>query len=353
MPVLWVGKVLGAWGCRFVGAGKHGVYSALGTVHGRVTSTGKVSCSPRRYRFGNRYGKAYPEYRRSIESLRRRLEVERVTKGTVGITKITLKVATLTTSAASYTARGKCCDSVSRGALPVLFRRCAPGSSILLGRGRTLGGGKMLFMRKRLVSRRKSPRMKTAVATGVSNDGAVTSGSKGFAVRIRGRSVVAIGCLNVRSEVVGVAGVDRRGLGVVALARDESILKRITIVEKATPVVGGSARSRRTGRRGCAGSNGATVVRRAITLSSAGDDGLFNTTVRRVTSFPNNSTTLVRCVTRGLHCPGVRKSYGVRKEIVINFAIGRSKALDSVGIVGDVSPAFSRRTVQMIGDVPG
>lgn len=74
---------------------------------------------------------------------------------------------------------------------------------------------------------------------------------------------------------------------------------------------------------------------------------------RMVPGFPKKVPNLVRCLTEGVGCPAVTRGGGRRNEIVLRVVINGSKDVSGVGMLHDVSPLLSTRTVHMIDAVPG
>lgn len=68
---------------------------------------------------------------------------------------------------------------------------------------------------------------------------------------------------------------------------------------------------------------------------------------------PNNIPTVVGFLSSGIGCPIRTRGGTVSKHIVIRFMIVRSKALDRTGMVENISPLLSRRTLHIMGRVPG
>lgn len=107
-------------------------------------------------------------------------------------------------------------------------------------------------------------------------------------------------------------------------------------------------------------------VRRAITLPTGGRvtgsapvtrDGDVPSSImfrimRMVPRFPKKRRTLVRCLTGGVGCPMATRRGKGRKHIVIDFIIGGSKGVSSVGMTQDMSPCLSGRTMEMVTTVP-
>lgn len=75
--------------------------------------------------------------------------------------------------------------------------------------------------------------------------------------------------------------------------------------------------------------------------------------IRGVPRFPNNMEGVGRFVGDRLHCPIVTRRGKARNRIVTRFMVRTSNALSSLGVIGDMSPLLSTRTVHIVGRVPG
>lgn len=75
--------------------------------------------------------------------------------------------------------------------------------------------------------------------------------------------------------------------------------------------------------------------------------------MRGTPRFPNNVPTYLRFLCGGVGCPPVTRRGNARKRIILRFIIRHSNDVNSVGIMGDISPCLSGRTLHIIGAVPG
>lgn len=141
----------------------------------------------------------------------------------------------------------------------------------------------------------------------------------------------------------------------------------------ATPIVGGSRRieSRsRVGDRARLARAGITVSvtsigngsrRRNGSVTSLGriiartrprPRGIFSV-MRRVPRFPNNRTRVVRFVDGGVGCPAVTRRGNARKHMAYRFIMNTSNGIHSIGILENMSPCLSGRTIHIVVSVPG
>lgn len=107
------------------------------------------------------------------------------------------------------------------------------------------------------------------------------------------------------------------------------------------------------------------IVRRPATLTAAAISGVRTTgplpprgsgvcsAYSVVPRFPNKRGTLLRFLTGGVGCPARTRRRKGRKGMIIAFIVRGSKDVAGTGIARTLCPSLSRRSLQVIGSVPG
>lgn len=112
----------------------------------------------------------------------------------------------------------------------------------------------------------------------------------------------------------------------------------------------GRPRTRRVGGDGlsriimmtCTASRGASASASSAVLRGT----------RRVPGCPNKARNLVHCLTGGVGCPISTRGDGARKHIIMRVVVSGRNHIADPGVIRDISPSLSTRTVHMVANVP-
>lgn len=170
-----------------------------------------------------------------------------------------------------------------------------------------------------------TPIMNTDIVVGNAASNAVASLSKGFIVSVPIKTALDISCVGVGAGRLAVARGLVRGVGSLGIC----LRKRV------------AAGARRIIMMNCK-NNRRTSSRIPIFRI-----------IRRVPRFPNNVKRYLGFLKGGVGCPIRTRGTKMRKGIVMRFMIRGSNGVTGPGIIEDVSPSLSNRTVQIVSVVPG